>query len=82
MFSERSNEGFKLSDDRPTRIAGGNVVDATHQDQVERTRDLGLILEDEAGVTVVNSSTLKQFISMQYLCFLEWKINLLKLIRP
>lgn len=61
MFPERLNEGFELSDDRPTRIAGGNVVDAAHKDQVERTRDLVLILEDKAGVAVVNSATLEQF---------------------
>ena len=67
MFPERLNKGFELSDDRSTRIAGRNVVDAAHQDQVERTRDLVLVLEDKAGVTVVNATTLKASNKSQFL---------------
>ena len=67
VFPERLNKGFELSDDRSTRIAGRTVVDAAHQDQVERTRDLVLVLEDKAGVTVVNATTLKASNKSQFL---------------
>jgi hypothetical protein len=59
MCLEGFNEGFELSDDCLTRITGWNIVNAAHQDQVEWTRDLVLVLKNETGMAVVNAATLK-----------------------
>ena len=53
-MSERFQEGLVLKDDLLGAVDGGNVVDAAHQDQVQRARDRILELVDEARVAVMD----------------------------
>ena len=51
---EGLQEGLVLKDDLLGVVDGGNVVDAAHQDQVQRARDRILELADEARVVVMD----------------------------
>ena len=54
---EGLQEGLVLKDDLLGAVDGGNVVDAAHQDQVQRARDRILELVDEARVAVMDLSS-------------------------